>query len=133
MVVVSHFSLSKRKRIVLEYQAKPNNHELKKSIGQAHKALITAKIAEKTAERAFSLASSANVGVGVLSRALATRPKWISRDQTIRDEVAKKQLGELFGEDQSEWIKPLLDDDEIALFDEAKRQAEKARKNGKII
>lgn len=118
---------------MIQYEAKPTNNELKKAIGHANKAVIAAKIAEKMAERAFSLASSANVGVGLLSKSLVTRPKWISKSQAVKDEVVQKQVENLFGEDTSEWIKPLLDDDELSILEEAKRQTEKARKNGRII
>ncbi len=132
MVVVSHFSLSRRKRIIIEQKTISTNHEMKRLEGRFNKCLIASKIAEKMASRAFALASSSNVGVGILSKALISRPRLLTKAQAVKDEVAKKNLSEVFGESEAEWLKPLLSDDEIDLLEEANRQAKKSKQNGII-
>lgn len=130
MVVVSHFSLSRRKRIIIEQKITPVSYDMKRLEGRFNKVLIASKVSEKTANRAFALASSANVGIGVLSKTLTSRPKIVGKTQIVKDQAAKAALGDIFGGEESEWLKPLLTDDEIELLEEANRQANKSRQNG---
>lgn len=95
--------------------------------GKADSAVILAKTSEQLADRAFTMASSATVGHAILQRSLYCRPKSLTNEQLLKDEVAKNKLGDLFGRDEVEFLKPLLSDDEIELYEEAQRQARKSK------
>ncbi len=119
-------SLSLQREVVILRRA------LKELNGKMDKVMLSAKLADKMAERAFTLASSANVASAILQRNLSGRSRIISSQQGTKDELAKKQLRELFGKDEMEFLKPILTDEEIELYEEAKRQTEKARSNGVV-
>jgi hypothetical protein len=97
---------------------------------------VKVKLAEKLADRAFSLASSANLGLVALSRTLAVRPVYASKKQMVKNELAQKQTEEaIFGVkkpeevdySQVDWMYAALDDEEREIVDSARQLAE-ARK-----
>ncbi len=133
MVVVSHFSLRKKRSVNHVYYPARDEKNLARLKGVADKALFKARISEKLAERAFTLASSANVGVSIVSSALGTRPKPLTKEQLLQNEVATEKLKDLFGQDEAEYLKPLLDDEEVELLESAQKQYEKAKAKGKIV
>lgn len=123
-VAITYFSL--QREIVLLRKS------LKGLSGKVDKVMLDAKLATKMAERAFTLASSANIASAILQKNLNGRIRTVSPQQATKDELAKKQLKELFGKDEMEFLKPILTDEEIELYEEAKRQTEKAKANGVV-
>lgn len=100
--------------------------------GKVDGLLISAKVSEKTADRAFTMASSANVANGIIQRALYSRPKSLGKTQEVRDQVARKKLEDLFGKDEVEFLKPILSEDELDLLEQAQEAMKKAELNGKV-
>lgn len=98
--------------------------------GLINKAVIESRVSSKMSERSFSLASAANVGVAILGKAIQSKPIIPTKHNQAKAEVAQKSLIELLGEEESEYIKPLLDDEELELLEKA--QEEWAKKNGMI-
>lgn len=82
---------------------------------------VSLKLAEKLADRAFSLASSANVGIVALSRSLQTRPKKYKKEEILADEAATKKVGDVFGASMGEWLKPVMSAEEIDVFEAAQQ------------
>ena len=104
----------------------------KAACAKIDKALIRGAIAEKFAERAFSLASSANIGVVALQKTLQTRPRVPSRENLLRNELAKREVDSLFQPSGSfDWLRPILSDEENDLLDQVEEH-QKKHGNGKI-
>lgn len=92
-----------------------------RAIGKAEQALIKAKIAELFAERAFNMASTANLGVIALQKTLHI-PKIVDRQQTLKNKYAKAEVDKLFTTNGGfEFLKPILDDDELELLEEIEK------------
>lgn len=97
--------------------------------GQAEKYHIKAKIAEKTADRALSMASASTQGVLALQKALAT-PRIMTKQQSLRNVLAKKEVDEIFEkEDMFSWMRPVLGEDENELLDKVLEAKEKREYN----
>jgi hypothetical protein len=89
--------------------------------GKLDKYFISAKIAEKFAERAFNMASSANLGVIALQKSLA-QPRIMTKHQTVRNELAKNEVDKLFTTEGSfDFLRPILSDEENDLLDEMEK------------
>lgn len=120
----------------IEEELERNVKALSRSVyslsGKVDSLIIAAKVSEKTADRAFTMASSANVASGILQRALSQRPYPLSKEQQAKDQVARKKLEDLFGNDEIEFLKPLLSDDELELLEEAREKMRRAELNGKV-
>lgn len=98
--------------------------------GKLDKYYLTAKLAEKMADRAFNMASSANVGIVTLQKALAV-PRLMTKKQGTQNEVAKNGIDKLFTkEGNMEWLRPILSDEENDLLDEAEALRNKEIMNG---
>ena len=83
---------------------------------------IRAVIAEKTAEKAFSLASASSLGVMALQKSLAV-PRPLTKTQLVQNELAKKQVDGLFSQEGSfDWIRPLLSEEENAILDDIEKK-----------
>ncbi len=106
---------------------------LDKLQGQMVQLTIEAKVTKKLAENAFRMASASNVSVSILSKGMGARPKFLSKEQLLGETAAKKKLEDLFGNDEAEFLKPLLSDDEIEIIDQARKQYEKAKAKGEVI
>ena len=98
---------------------------------QAH---IKVAIASKFAERAFSMASTANVACMALQRSLQVRKVYTPKPQLIANEIAQKEVSKAVGGsvDYSniDWLYPTLSEDERDIVDNAIRLAEKNKLNG---
>lgn len=105
-----------RRQELLELQLKKKMDKIEGQMEQVRRA---AAISEKLADRAFSLASSANVGLGILSKSLAVRPRHLSKEQSAQNQKAKEQLADLFGMEEYEYLKPLLNDEELDILEKA--------------
>lgn len=91
----------------------------KKLQGQVDKYLISAKIAEKMAERAFNLASSANLGVIALQKSLAM-PRLATKEQLKANEFASNKVDKLFSNGGTfDWLRPILSEEELDILDKA--------------
>lgn len=99
--------------------------------GSYDKTYIAAKIAEKTADRAFNLASSANLGVVALQKSLMV-PRMLTKHQTDRNILAKEQVQDLFEgqDDMFNWLRPVLGEEENAILDKVLEDKQKKEYNG---
>lgn len=98
--------------------------------GKMNQLMIQSKLAEKMADRAFNMASSANVGIVVLQRALAV-PRLMTKAQGVRNEVAKNGVEAVFTkEGNMDWLRPILSDEENDLLDKAEELHNKEIMNG---
>jgi hypothetical protein len=98
----------------------------KKYMGALDKVKIKTAIAEKLADRAFNLASTANLGVVAIQKTLVTRPRFLSKEQMTKNELAKKDVDTLFGKSSSfDWLRPILSDEEQDLLDQVEAHAQK--------
>ena len=105
----------------------------KKLYGEIEQVKIKVKVSEKLSDRAFSLASSANLGLMAVQRTLVVRPAYASKKQMIKNELAQQQVTEAIvgikkPEDidysEVDWMYAALDDDERELVDRAREMAE---------
>lgn len=102
----------------------------KKTKGQVEKFIITAKIAEKTADRAFQMASQASLSCVALQKSLAM-PRLLTKNQINQNKLAKKQVDDILGEnDMFSWMRPTLSDEENELLDDVLKEKEKRELNG---
>lgn len=112
------------------------NKRIANLAGQVNKAIIKCGVASKTADRAFSLGSSSNVAIGILQRTLLSTPKIVTKQQILKDEVAKDKLADLFGKDEYEFLRPLLSDEENDALNDMqesyRRKIAKPHTNGEI-
>lgn len=99
---------------------------LDKALGIVGSQHIRIKVTEKYAERAFSLASSASIGVSILQRSLPTR----KRPTAEESKRAKVSFVELAKGDPNfeEWNMPFMTDEEREMLELAERQ--EAKRNG---
>jgi len=87
--------------------------------GQIDKMYLRSVIAEKMADRAFNMASSANLGVVALQKALAV-PRLLTKPQVKQNELAKEGVDKLFTSDgQFDWLRPILSDEDLDILDKA--------------
>lgn len=102
--------------------------------GMGTEALIKAKIAEKLADRAFSLASSANLATMHLQRILQTRPKIFKKEELILNEIAQDKVMETVGGSPNyagfDWLYPILSQEERDILDNAMEHAAKYKQEG---
>lgn len=114
----------------LEFNAKLNNL-FNKLNGKIDKAYIETVIASKFAERAFNLASSANIGVVALQKSLAT-PRLLTKEQLTKNVLAKKEVDSLLTtQGQMDWLRPILSPEDLDLLDKAEDHQRKfAATNG---
>lgn len=95
------------------------SYTLKKNLGRLDKIQVQSKIAEKMADRAFNMASSANLGVVALQKALAT-PRLMTKPQVTKNQLAKNEVDKLFTtEGNFDWLRPILSDEELEILDKA--------------
>lgn len=99
--------------------------------GQLTQYWIKAKLAEKTADRAFNMASSANLATVALAKALQA-PRIMTKAQGQRNEIAKKQIDALFsGEDIMDFLKPIASEEELLAIETIQENKRKEMQNGK--
>jgi len=90
--------------------------------GQLKQAQIRAAISEKFAERAFTMASTANLGVIALQKSLAV-PKFITKAQSQRNQLAKNEIDKLFTtEGEFDYLRSILPQEEIEILDAMERE-----------
>lgn len=103
-------------------------HKLSKMLdcveGQLKKAQIDSRIATKFAERANTLASSANIGVAILQRGMAPRRSVVSQEQDLKNKVVLSRLAKE-NEDIADYFEPILSDEEREILEFARKSAGK--------
>ena len=99
---------------------------LSKSLnGKISDIVIKSTLAEKMADRAFNMASTANLGVVALQKSLAV-PKIMTKQQTQQNQLAKDGVDKLFsGVGGFDWLRPLLSEEELDILDKAEQHKEK--------
>ena len=112
------------RRMLKKYRDMMNEME-----GKRNSATIRASVAEKMADRAFNMASSATIGVVALQKAL-TVPRLLTKQQGQINQLAKDEIDELFKvKGAQEWLKPLMSDEELDILEKAEAEAERQRMN----
>jgi len=102
----------------------------KETRGKLDKIHIECKIAEKMADRAFNMASSANLGVIALQKALAV-PRLLTKEQGQRNELAKQNIDALFsGGDALDFLKPIATEEELLAIEKIQEDKRKQMLNG---
>jgi hypothetical protein len=77
------------------------------------------------ADRAFNMASTANLGVVALQKSLAL-PKIMTKQQAQQNQLAKEGVDKLFsGVGGFDWLRPLLSEEELDILDKAEQHKEK--------
>lgn len=93
--------------------------------GELNQRTIQAKVSEKTAERAFNLASASNLGVLALQKSLQI-PRPMTKQQGTRNLLAKKEVDALFSnEGIYDYLRPTLDPEENEALDQFLEDKEK--------
>jgi hypothetical protein len=93
--------------------------------GELSGLLVKATLAEKMADRAFNMASTANLGVVALQKSLAV-PRSIVKKQAQQNVLAKENVDKLFsGVGGFDWLRPLLSEEELDIIDKAEEHTEK--------
>ena len=80
---------------------------------------IKIKVAEKVADKAFTLANSAHVGIAILQRSLPTRKPWVSKQEDTRTKTSLKEM-EKQDPDSLEMLLPFLTEQDRELLEIAK-------------
>lgn len=124
-LIVAIFQVSRRKRNFTRFFTRTFDLS-KEAFGRIAAVEIKAKVAEKMADRAFNMASSANLGVVALQKALQT-PRLMTKEQVTRNQLVKNEVDKLFTKEGNfDWLRPILSDEENELLDEAEKQYEKS-------
>ena len=99
--------------------------------GVRTKMYISAKIAEKVADRAFNMASSANLGVIAMQKALV-QPRLMTKEQLQRNQLAKKQIDEIFseGDEVLNMLRPVASEEELEVIDKILEDKQRKQMNG---
>ena len=99
--------------------------------GECTKMYISAKIAEKVADRAFNMASSANLGVIAMQKALV-QPRLMTKEQLQRNQLAKKQIDEIFseGDEVLNMLRPVASEEELEVIDKILEDKQRKQMNG---
>ena len=102
--------------------------------GKSAATLLKAKSAEMLGQRAFNLASSANLAVMALQRTLQVRPAYLPKRNQVANEVGQDKVMEAVGgtADYSgfDWLYPVLDEEERDLIDKAREFHDKHQEQG---
>jgi hypothetical protein len=97
------------------------NKRFERLIGLYQKQVIDGKVAQKMAERAYSLAGSGVLGVGQIQKALSTRPPRHSYEQALKNRSVLEDLAKR--EDESiDWLEPTLTEEEREILEDARRR-----------
>ena len=118
--------MSKARRVVIVDSPKPRRDN--KLYGKIDKMYCRSVIAEKMAERAFNLASSANLGVVALQKSLVV-PRIITKPVAQQNQLAKDQVNGLFSKQADgsgfDWLRPILSDEELDILDKVEEHNKK--------
>jgi hypothetical protein len=97
-------------------------------LGEHESAIRKAAVAEKFAERAFTVANAASLGVIALQKSLAI-PRIMTKEQAQKNQLAKSNIDKLFTTGgQFDFLRPVLSDEDNALLDDIEEH--NAKQNG---
>lgn len=94
-------------------------HVQNQAEGLNKKTAFDARLAEKFADRAMSLASGANIATIALQRAIFSGRRMPSKEQIERDRLARKKVKDILGGSEWEYLKPLLNEEELDVLEKA--------------
>lgn len=114
---------------IIKINHKAHEHAGRQLSGLLAKEHIQTRIATKLAERAFNLASTANVGNAILAKTLQSRPRLKTKEQLLKNDLAQKKLDDLLGGDEYDFLRSVMSDEENDLLDQVKQHTTKH--NGK--
>lgn len=111
-------------------QLRNNTNFFNKRLGSVERTAQKAAIAEKFAERAFTVANAASLGVIALQKSLAT-PRILTKVQGQKNQLAKAEIDKLFTtEGQFDFLRTVLSDEDNELLDNIEEH--KAKENGAL-
>lgn len=123
-IVTKQDAKKQKDAILLQAKAEATNVS-KRLCGQIQDVVIKSSLAEKMADRAFNMASTANLGVVALQKSLAL-PKIMTKQQTQQNQLANKEVEKLFsGVGGFDWLRPLLSEEELDILEKAEQHKEK--------
>ena len=93
-------------------------HKSNQLEGLLLKTKVEALLAKKLSERAFTMGSQSQVTIAGVASVLQRRPQPLSKEELAKNEVIQQRIREAFGEEQYEYIKPLMSDEDLELLDE---------------
>ena len=100
----------------------------KRTPGLLDKALRRAGMAERYAERAFSAANAAALGVIALQKALAI-PRPLTKPQVIANKLAKQDIDRLFNANGGwDWMKPYMSEEDLEVIEKIEEEKMKSIK-----
>lgn len=99
-------------------------------LGELARAQINAKLADKCAERAMSLASGANIATIAIQRSLYSGSRFPTKEQVKRDTLARKKVSDILGSSEWDYLKPLLNDQELDVLEKALEHTVKFNESG---
>ena len=126
-LVVAIWKLSRRKPKETKETIVVNRvSPMKELFGKMDKMYIRSVLAEKLADRAFNMASSANLGVIALQKSLQV-PRILNKQQGLKNQLAKNDVDKLFSSSGTfDYLRPILSDEENDLLDDLEQQKFKA-------
>lgn len=106
------------KKYGVEHHVQIQNQYIgKKYEGKLEQAIRKAAIAEKFAERGFTMASTANLGVIALQKSLSL-PRVLTKHQEQRNQLANNEVDKLFTkEGKYDFMMPFLDEEQRAIIE----------------
>lgn len=108
----------------LTERASAVSSQVKRIDGQLRQVQVGAKIAEKFAERANTLASSSTIGIAILQRALQVRKIPKTSEQDLKNKHVLSALVKNAPE-LDDWLEPVMTTEEREIAEFARKLAEK--------
>lgn len=111
----------RNQKVIKEIKERTTIKYSKKIIGQLNQLSLKVKLSEKVSDRAFNMASSANLGVIALQKSLQV-PRVINKQQGLKNQLAKNDVDKLFSNQGNfDYLRPILSDEENDLLDNIER------------
>lgn len=99
--------------------AKEAKGDRKRFLGRLDKTELKTRIAEKFAEKAMGLASGANIATIAIQRSLYAGKRMPTKEILERDALARKKVKDILGGSEWEYLKPLLNEEELDVLEKA--------------
>lgn len=99
--------------------AKEAKGDRNRFLGRLAKTELKTRIAEKFAEKGMSLASGANIATIAIQRSLYSGRRMPTKEVLERDALARKKVQDILGGSEWEYLKPLLNEEELDVLEKA--------------
>ena len=109
------YDMNEMRKLIKEVRGAEHGYIRSAIKGEIDQYTIIAKVAQKMADRAFNMASSATIGVVALQRSLAI-PKPVTKQQGLQNKLASEQVDALF---KDEWLRATMSPEEIDLLEKS--------------